>query len=429
MKKMLTNNLGLKLLSIIAAIMLWLVVVSIDDPVIYLDFSGIRVTMLNEDAVTSKDKVYKIEDDSDIISIRVRVKRSVADDLSPSDFTATADMEKNIKYDNLVGIDVTCSNRNVSSADITKSRENVVISVEDASSEQFNVVVKQTGQEGSGYVVGTAVPEQSLIQISGPASVVARIDRVEAELDVTGFTSDRTKLCQLSLLGSDKQPLPAADLEYLEYYGKTEGMKVNVTMLKTKTVPLKVGYIGEPAEDCSFKSISCWPETLEIAGTSEAISGIRTLVIPDERVNIDGITEELQLTIDITEDLPAGIRLANSADATVTVVVEVEKKQGRIVQIPVSELELLNVPKGMKTDFGDLESIEVVVMGTSADLSDLDESKVKASLDLDDCTKAGTYTRKADVTLPERYNLMQDVEVEFKLIRAAAANKGSTASQ
>ena len=159
---MLTNNLGLKLLSIIAAVMLWLIIVSVDDPVIYQEFSGIRVTMLNEDAVTDKDKVYRIEDNSDIISIRVQARRSVLEKLSSEDFTATADMEKNIKLDNLVGIEVSCNNRNIRTSDIrdiTKSRENVVIRIEDASSEQFNVVVNQIGQEGDGYLVGKALPE------------------------------------------------------------------------------------------------------------------------------------------------------------------------------------------------------------------------------------------------------------------------------
>ena len=71
MKKMLTNNLGLKLLSIVSAVMLWLIVVNIDDPVTYQDFSSIRVAMLNEDAVTDKDQVYRVEDNSDLINIRV----------------------------------------------------------------------------------------------------------------------------------------------------------------------------------------------------------------------------------------------------------------------------------------------------------------------------------------------------------------------
>ena len=183
MKKMLTNNLGLKLLSIVSAVMLWLIVVNIDDPVTYQEFSSIRVAMLNEDAVTDKDQVYRVEDNSDLINIRVWAKRSVLDKLSAEDFTATADMEKNIKFGNLVGIEVSCSNRNVRTADITKSRENVVISIEDAASELFNVVVKQSGQADDAYVVGTALPEQSLIEIRGPASVVARINlRPERDL-------------------------------------------------------------------------------------------------------------------------------------------------------------------------------------------------------------------------------------------------------
>ena len=103
---MLTNNLGLKLLSIISAVMLWLIIVSINDPVMSQDFTGIRVTMLNEDAVTDKDKVYRIEDNSDFISIKVRAKRSELQKLSSEDFIATADMEKSIKFDNLVGIAV-----------------------------------------------------------------------------------------------------------------------------------------------------------------------------------------------------------------------------------------------------------------------------------------------------------------------------------
>ena len=104
MKKLLTNNLGLKLLSIVAAAMLWLVVLYIEDPVMYADFSPIQVTILNENVITDQGKVYQIEDNSDVISVRVRAHRSVLEKLSTDDFTATADMEKNLKYGNLVGI-------------------------------------------------------------------------------------------------------------------------------------------------------------------------------------------------------------------------------------------------------------------------------------------------------------------------------------
>lgn len=421
---MLTNNLGLKLLSLASAIILWLVVIYIDDPIEYQDFSPIRVTMLNEDVVTSQDKVYRIEDNSDVISVRVKAHASVLRKLSAEDFTATADMKKNIKLGNLVGIDVTCSNKNVESANIKKSRENVVISIEDGSTEQFNVVVDTEGKEAEGYLVGTAVPEQSMIEISGPSSVIEKIRRVVVQIKITGINSDRRLHGELQVLNGDGDKV---DTTYLEYTGKTEGMGVNVTVLRTKTVPLKIGYTGTPADGYSFSSISYKPETVKIAGTSSAISGISELVIPDEAVNIEGISENLQQTIDIAQYLPEGIRLADADDTHVAVAVEIEKKQGKTVEIPVSEIGLKNVPKGYEVDFGDTKSVELVVIGTSAELSELNQDEIAVSLNLSGIGKAGTYTEKLDVTLPGDCSLMEEAEVEFKLVRGTGQNNNQDA--
>ena len=418
MRKKLTNNLGLKLLSIISAVMLWLIIVSINDPVMTQDFTGIRVTMLNEDAVTNKDKVYRIEDNSDIISIKVRAKRSELQKLSSEDFTATADMEKNIKLDNLVGIEVTCSSRNVKATDITKSRENVVISIEDASSEQFNVGVNQSGTEGDGYKVGMAVPEQSLIEISGPASVIAEIARVEVDLNVTGFTTDQIKNCVIKILDSQNNQI---DTTYLEYNGKTTGMNVHVTMYKKKRVRLRVDYTGTPGDGYSFKELTFKPESLEIAGTEEDIADLREISIPGEAVNIDGITEDTQINVDVTKYLPENILLGNDKDASVAVQVTLEKKQGKTVRIQLSDIELKNIPRGLEVDFGKLKEIEIVVVGTSAELAELNETEISASLDLAAYSRAGTYKKVLDVEIPGVYSLMQEPQVEFKLVKSASA--------
>lgn len=426
MKKLLTNNLGLKLLSIVSAFMLWLIVLALEDPVRYEDFSPIQVTMLNENVITDQGLVYQIEDNSDVISVRVRAKNSVLSRLSASDFTATADMEKNMKYGNLVGIEVTCRNRDITSADITKSRENVVLSIEDASTEQFNVVVAQEGTPPDGYMVGTAVPEQSLIEISGPASVVSKIRRVQAVLPTSTLTTDRTIHCKLEVIDGNGDNLSSAELATLEFTGKDEGMDVAVTMLRTKTVPLEMGYTGTPDEGYSFSSMSYKPESIEIAGASDAITNVTKIVVPDEAVNIDGITENLQTTVDITPYLPQGIRLKDDTEASVAVVVEIEKKQGKTIDIPVEDIGLRNVPRGYEVDFGDVENVELVVMGTSSALAELDADQIAVSLDLDEYSKAGTYTHGLDVTLPDdEYSLMEDVEIEFELVRA---DENSTAS-
>ena len=50
MKKWLTNNLALKVISILVAMVLWLIVVNIDDPDKTRTFTNIEVQVLNQDA-------------------------------------------------------------------------------------------------------------------------------------------------------------------------------------------------------------------------------------------------------------------------------------------------------------------------------------------------------------------------------------------
>ena len=55
MKKMLTNNISLKLLAVLFAIIFWLIVVNIDDPDVTRTFHGIPVTVLDEEVITGNN--------------------------------------------------------------------------------------------------------------------------------------------------------------------------------------------------------------------------------------------------------------------------------------------------------------------------------------------------------------------------------------
>ena len=93
MKKFLTNNIGLKILSVVAAFVLWMVVVNVDDPVISRTYTGIPVEVVNGDAITNEGKTFEIVDGSNSISVIVSAKRSVIEQMSRDFIKATADMK------------------------------------------------------------------------------------------------------------------------------------------------------------------------------------------------------------------------------------------------------------------------------------------------------------------------------------------------
>lgn len=57
----LLNNLMWKILSVLAAIMLWLVVVNIDDTIESESLKNLQVSLLNADVITSQDQTYRID--------------------------------------------------------------------------------------------------------------------------------------------------------------------------------------------------------------------------------------------------------------------------------------------------------------------------------------------------------------------------------
>ena len=322
MKLKLTDNLFLKILSVGIAVLIWLVVMNINDAEKTKVFSK-SVKLINTDVITENGKVFRVVEGTDYVNVRVRTRKSVIDELSADDFIVTADMQKDLKLNNtMVGISVECKNRNVKVDEhVTLSRSNVEVSIEDSATEQFQVHVRKVGTENDGLVVGSLIPEQTIIKITGPISLVQRIKTVEAPVDVTGIPVTSVRTCELKLydgLGGE------IDNTYLNYVGKTDGINVTVSMLNTKTVPLRFTYSGTPAENYIVKDISYKPETIEIAGTGSVLSGISRWEVPAEAVNVDGIDDELQLVVDLTEYLPPGVVLKDEEASTVLVIVEVE---------------------------------------------------------------------------------------------------------
>ena len=84
------NNIGIKIGSVFFALLIWMIIINIDDPYKTRTFS-VNVETINESALQSVNKVYEVIDGS-TASVKVRGKKSVVDKLEASDIRATADL-------------------------------------------------------------------------------------------------------------------------------------------------------------------------------------------------------------------------------------------------------------------------------------------------------------------------------------------------
>ena len=374
MKLKITDNLFLKILSVLLAIVLWLTIVNINDAKATQEYK-LEVHLLNTEVITENGKVFRVEDGTNWVKVTVRERQSVLRGLKESDFVLTADMEKNLKYDRLVGINVECKNRNINvNEDVTLDRSNVNVSIEDSATEQFQIIVTDIGKANDGLMVGSMVPEQTIIKISGPVSIVERIERVEAQVDVTGLPVTSVKNCTLKLYDSAGNFI---DPTYLNFIGKNDGISVTVSMLNKKTVPLIFSYEGTPAENYKVKEVEWKPEFIEIAGAPAVLAGMNSIQIPAHVVNVDGIDEELQLVIDITPYLPSGVVLADQTNASVLVIAELEYVEPKEddTKEDVEQEDSVTNPSDEKDD---LKDADVTADAEKSEGSDTEESTSSA---------------------------------------------------
>ena len=89
-----TKNIGFKIMAFLFAVLLWVIVVNVDDPVVSAVYRDIPITVINDDVVTNKGKVYQIVDDVQKVNVTVYAKRSLISKISGESISATADLSQ-----------------------------------------------------------------------------------------------------------------------------------------------------------------------------------------------------------------------------------------------------------------------------------------------------------------------------------------------
>ena len=181
--KRITNNFGLKILAAVFAIVLWMVVVNIEDPEKTKGFT-IPVTIENNEYLSDMGKTYEILNNTDKISFTVTGKRSIIEELSESDFTAVANLE-NIN-DDMTTIPVSVSaSRYASQIEINKRDATLKVSVENLQTERFPVKVVTKGTPAAYCYVESTSSAPGKITVTGPESVLSQIETAQAVVDIS----------------------------------------------------------------------------------------------------------------------------------------------------------------------------------------------------------------------------------------------------
>ena len=373
-KASLTNNVGIKVIAVVIAALIWLMIVNISDPEKTVIIYNIPINVTHEEVITDMNMVYD-SDKNATVNITVSGKRSVVSKLSAEDFTATASLKELSKV-NAIPVQV--------------------------SAVQNYIGRKITIEKQSKHTLS-----KNMVTVKAPESLLDKIDRVVARCDIDGENEDFTTKSRLyvydkydNILKSDKIKL------------SSKRVSVSVTILNEKQVPIETPSVGTPETGYHVGKVTVSPENITLIGKKEVLDTVEKLVISDT-INISGKTTDTVEKINIRKYLPEGTDIGQGEMDVISVVIKINKLVSKKFTINTDKIAIDGLNNSYEMAFVS-KNINVELQGKDDVIKKITLNDIGASINLNNY-KEGTETVNVSVTLPDGATLVNDVRVRVKI--------------
>lgn len=412
-KRAFTENVGLKILALLFSLFLWLIVVNVDDPETTHTYTT-AVSIINPEVITDDAKYFEILG-SNTVSFRVKGKRSFMEKISPSDFSAVADMnylEQDEYGSYRVPVEIT-ANKYANNLEISSKQLYIKINVEEEASNRFIIEGFAVGTPSLGYAVEKIDVNPNVVTVTGPADEVARIASVKALCDVNDLTTDVNESVVPVFFDADGNTIDTKNMKL-----SVSTVDVTINMVNVKDVSISVETTGELAEGLTLGGITCTPGSLSIKGEPNAVNKVSSIVIPAGVIDLATISTSYSTTVDITAYLPSGVSLVDSSQSMVTVLVTLVGQESTTFEMPVKNININGLASGLEAKYAS-DKVAVNISGSAEDIAAIKASDITGYIDATGL-EAGSHTVSLTIALDARYTV-SPVTVTVELIDPKAA--------
>ena len=417
--KKLTNNIGLKLIALLAAIVLWCVIINVDDPVNTRTFSNIEVSMTNETVITNAGQIYQVLNQTDTVSVKVSASRKVLAKIKKEDIVAVADFT-NLQMDSMVPITISIPAYEGKYSSASANPRNVMIQIENLDSKTLPVSVSITGSPRKGYFVQSTEVYPDNLTVTGPASMIKKIGSVHVTADVSGLSTTANIESGIRFYDIDDNQV-VSNLLTVDQGGGT--VQVTAIIIPVKKVPVEIKPTGIVKEGYEINQVTCEPNEISIVGKTSDISAVSSIIIPDEVLDVSGASDDITVVVDISDYLPLGVSLAEGQTDKIMVTAKINKFGNMTLDYPVGSIKVDNLSEDYSISYGDTTKVVLVFSGPSAVLKDLTAADVKVSIDLTGLNTPGAYEARLDVTTEKGLRLAEQAKIEIILEEQKDSNK------
>ena len=405
MKQKIMHNLSLKMLSLLAALVVWLIIINIEDPTISKNITGIPVEVINENSISEAGKCYVL-DDTDSVDIRVRGPKSVIDKVKESDFKAVADLSK-YSITNAVPVEVKFDSTREFSVQpeiIYGESNSINILLDDFVTQSFEVDTVIKGVVNDGYYISKdeIVLNDKKVKISGPESLIDEVNKVSVTIDVSDIKEETTVMASIKAYDAYGAKIESDRMIY-----NRDTVNVTVKPLIKKDIPIKVAVKGKAKKGYKENNIKSSVESISIAGNQDSVKAIGVITL---EVNISNKNKNIKKKFDLTKYISSTVKLISSQDEA-EVTIDFEKLVTKTINFKSSDIKFINIRQGLLNKFDKDKKLSIKIRGLEKDVKNVTYTELVPYIDLGKL-EVGKHKVKVKLENTSNIDIVEDAVLE-----------------
>ncbi len=394
MKNRLKNNTKIKLISLLSALVLWLYVMTVEDPVETRTFSDIPVTITNMSVLEERGlTIYPKEELLADISIRANL--SSLRPINRDNIYIYGRLDDPKEGKNVVYLQANLPER-VNKYDI---KPNVItLDLEKIVNEKRSISVDVEGEPKIN--IDNIETNKKTVDVSGPRTLVNKVTSIKATLDASDKYKDFSTKLKLVPVDANGDAVKGVKLD-------DNFVVATVKFLQEKVVPVKLVFDDSVSNQSNLENYSINPKDITIEGKKDAldnINGINTKPITANDLKNNN-------SIDVALDIPKDVKIKNNISS---IKLNINKNITSEFLISKSDIEIVSKESetGKEVDLSKIPENIKITVSYSDEIKDLSQKDILLYIDMADTSQGeGKYPIK----YKSKYDF-KDVQIEPKIV-------------
>lgn len=309
--KSLRENISIKLISLAGALILWILIMNIINPLVN-GFVNVPIEVENESFALEQDKTYNILD-SRIVRITYKVNSNMHTNIRQSDFRAYIDLNDLAYTENIPIRYEVLNNADSYISNVVVNPSTLHVVLDDVSRNEFRVQYEVKGNIGPGHSIGSVILSPNIVYVAGSNVAIGNIGRVAIDIPVQNNEETFSGVAKLKIYAKDGSLMSNEGLTF-----SSEDIGYSVVVYSRVNVSLNAVVEGNVKNGYSYAGAQVYPSSIMIDGPRSVIENIYTLDLPV--INIEGLSSNQEYKYKVSEFLPIGLK-SNVEEVIVNVTV------------------------------------------------------------------------------------------------------------